>query len=83
MLELRPHCECCGTSLPPEATDALICSFECTFCRPCATGVLAGRCPNSGGELVTRPRRPPEHLARHPASTRRVVKDSGCAARAG
>ncbi len=24
----------------------MICSFECTFCRACAEGVLAGRCPN-------------------------------------
>ncbi|TIW26118.1 MAG: DUF1272 domain-containing protein, partial [Mesorhizobium sp.] len=32
MLELRPNCECCDKDLPPEATDALICTFECTFC---------------------------------------------------
>jgi hypothetical protein len=80
MLELRPNCECCGTSLPPESTAALICSFECTFCRACAEGVLHGRCPNCKGELVQRPRRPPERLADHPASTRRIVKASGCVA---
>ena len=79
MLELRPNCECCNIDLPPESTNALICSFECTFCRSCADGVLAGRCPNCGGELVTRPRRPAEKLVKYPASTQRVVKEEGCA----
>jgi hypothetical protein len=32
MLELRPGCECCDKDLPPDALDARICSFECTFC---------------------------------------------------
>ena len=35
MLQLRPNCECCDRDLPPESTDARICSFECTFCRFC------------------------------------------------
>ena len=35
MLELRPNCECCNRDLPAEAADAMICSFECTFCRDC------------------------------------------------
>ena len=78
MLELRPNCECCDRDLPPESTDALICSFECTYCRDCASGVLAGKCPNCGGELVTRPRRPAEKLLGNPASVKRVVKASGC-----
>lgn len=78
MLQLRPNCECCDRDLPPDAPDALICSFECTFCRACATEVLRGRCPNCGGELVPRPRRPAERLAKHPASTERVFKPAGC-----
>lgn len=78
MLELRPNCECCDRDLPPESTDALICSFECTYCRDCASGVLGGKCPNCGGELVARPRRPAEKLLRNPASTKRVVKAGGC-----
>lgn len=82
MLELRPNCECCDRDLPPESPEARICSFECTFCATCAGGVLAGRCPNCGGELVARPRRPAEKLARHPASTRRVLKPAGCGPRA-
>jgi hypothetical protein len=71
MLELRPGCECCDKDLPPDAA-ALICSFECTFCTECAEHVLMGKCPNCGGELVARPRRPAGKLATNPASTRRV-----------
>ncbi|NPC58464.1 DUF1272 domain-containing protein [Caenimonas soli] len=74
MLELRPNCECCNKDLPPESTEAMICSFECTFCETCATGPLAGACPNCGGELVRRPRRPASKLQKHPASTKRVFK---------
>lgn len=79
MLELRPNCECCDRDLPPESTDALICTFECTFCGSCAEGVLHGRCPNCGGELLNRPRRPADKLVKYPASTKRVLKPEGCA----
>ncbi len=72
MLQLRPNCECCDRDLPPESTEAMICSFECTFCRDCARKVLHGRCPNCGGELLRRPRRPAAKLARSPASIERV-----------
>jgi hypothetical protein len=77
MLKLKPSCECCDTDLPPESTDARICSFECTFCAHCAQTRLGGRCPNCGGELLQRPRRPAERLARFPASTERVFKPQG------
>lgn len=80
MLLLKPGCECCDKDLPPESTEARICSFECTFCVSCAEGVLGGRCPNCGGELVARPRRPAGKLARFPASTQRVHKPAGCQA---
>lgn len=79
MLELRPNCECCDRNLPPQARDAMICTFECTFCASCASEVLGGICPNCGGELVRRPIRPSDKLARFPASTRRVLKAGGCA----
>jgi hypothetical protein len=79
MLELRPNCECCDRDLPPASLDARICSFECTFCHECAEGVLGGRCPNCGGELVRRPIRPPDRLLRHPAATHRILKPEGCA----
>jgi hypothetical protein len=78
MLELRPSCECCDRDLPPQSSEARICSFECTFCSTCAEGVLRGKCPNCGGELVSRPRRPAEKLARNPASTVRVHHPAGC-----
>ncbi|MDT0358009.1 DUF1272 domain-containing protein [Herbaspirillum huttiense F1] len=78
MLELRPSCECCDKDLPPESTEARICSFECTFCSGCATEILKGKCPNCGGELVARPRRALEKLANNPASTERVFKRAGC-----
>lgn len=79
MLELRPGCECCDRDLPPDSGEARICSFECTFCASCAEEKLAGTCPNCGGELLPRPRRPLEKLAANPASTRRVLKPHGCA----
>lgn len=78
MLQLRPGCECCDTDLPPSSERARICSFECTFCIDCAEQVLGGRCPNCGGELVARPRRPEGKLEKFPASTQRVYKPHGC-----
>jgi hypothetical protein len=78
MLELRPNCECCDRDLPPDAPDAMICTFECTFCRDCAEKRLGGHCPNCGGNLVTRPIRPSSKLAKNPASTVRVLKPQGC-----
>ena len=71
MLALRPNCECCDKDLAPDAADAMICTFECTFCADCAANRLpGGRCPNCSGELVRRPVRPPAMLAKYPASTR-------------
>jgi hypothetical protein len=79
MLELRPGCECCDRDLPPDSTEAYICTYECTFCRDCAEKALKGTCPNCGGELLRRPRRPAEKLAKNPASTQRIFKPQGCA----
>jgi hypothetical protein len=78
MLQLRPNCECCDKDLPPDATDARICSFECTFCAVCAEETLHHRCPNCGGELLARPRRPADKLAKYPASVDRKLKQQGC-----
>jgi len=74
MLELRPNCECCDRDLPPDSGDARICTYECTFCVNCAEGVLKGVCPNCGGNFSPRPIRPAHMLAKHPASTKRVIK---------
>ena len=75
MLELRPTCEHCNRALPPESTEARICSFECTFCASCVRDVLLDVCPNCGGGFATRPIRPRRNLrgvndlGHHPAST--------------
>ncbi|MDM7830790.1 DUF1272 domain-containing protein [Cellulomonas edaphi] len=80
VLELRPNCECCDKDLPPTAPDAMICTFECTFCRRCVETTLRGICPNCGGDFAPRPIRPSGALARHPASTVRVLAPD-CAGR--
>jgi hypothetical protein len=58
MLQLRPTCEHCNTALPPESTEARICSYECTFCASCVDTVLSNVCPNCGGGFMPRPIRP-------------------------
>lgn len=58
MLELRPVCENCNKPLPPESTEARICSYECTFCADCVDQVLYNVCPNCGGGFQPRPIRP-------------------------
>jgi len=58
MLELRPTCEHCNKALPPDAIEARICSYECTFCAQCVDDVLGNVCPNCGGGFVPRPIRP-------------------------
>jgi hypothetical protein len=54
-LEMRTSCERCGRALAHDA-DAVICSFECTFCHACGEA-MDYVCPNCSGELVSRPRR--------------------------
>lgn len=78
MLQLRPNCECCDKDLPPDSDEAMICTFECTFCSPCVENTLQGRCPNCGGNFSRRPIRPAPLLAKYPASTQRVLKPGGC-----
>jgi hypothetical protein len=78
MLELRPTCEHCNKPLPPESTEAMICSFECTFCKSCVGNILENVCPNCGGGFTIRPHRPSRnlkdnnYLGVYPAST--IVK---------
>jgi uncharacterized protein len=77
-LELRPNCEYCDKDLPANATDARICSYECTFCAVCVETVLRNVCPNCGGGFTARPIRPAREwrpglsLAKRPASTKRA-----------
>ena|SRR5215467_5100479 len=77
-LELRPNCEYCDKDLPPDATDARICSYECTFCADCVETKLHNVCPNCGGGFEPRPIRPATEwqqglcVARRPPSKTRV-----------
>lgn len=80
MLEMRPGCECCDTDLPPTSTEAMICSFECTYCRNCARDVLDFWCPNCGGFLADRPSRAERLLEKYPAVKKRTF-NPGCAER--
>ncbi len=57
MLELKNKCERCENPLPQDSDQAMICSFECTFCAPCVNGPLKNTCPNCGGEFQRRPTR--------------------------
>jgi uncharacterized protein len=82
MLELRPNCELCDRDLPPDAADARICSYECTFCAGCVDGVLGNVCPNCGGGFEARPIRPRREwrdgtgLVHDPPGSRRRHSDS-------
>ena len=75
-LQLRPNCEYCDKDLPPNATEARICSYECTFCADCVENKLLNVCPNCGGGFVPRPIRPSQdrkggnYLGKYPASTK-------------
>jgi uncharacterized protein len=77
MLQLRPNCELCDRDLPPDAENARICSYECTFCSDCVEDVLRDVCPNCGGGFQPRPVRPARAwreatgLDHDPASTER------------
>ena len=74
MLEIRPNCEHCDKDLPNQSEEAVICTFECTFCEECATEVFKNVCPNCGGNFTKRPIRPKKLLEKYPASTVRVFK---------
>lgn len=74
MLEIRPSCEHCNKALPFDAEDAMICTFECTFCKDCVTKVLNEVCPNCGGDFTSRPIRPKGLLEKYPVSEKIVHK---------
>lgn len=79
MLELRPNCEFCDKDLPPESTEACICTYECTFCSSCVENLLHNVCPNCGGGFTSRPVRPGTarrenlSISNQPASNKRVL----------
>jgi hypothetical protein len=77
-LQLRLNCEYCDKDLPPNAMDARICSYECTFCAECVETKLHNVCPNCGGGFAPRPIRPAKEwrpgvcVAKHVPSDKRV-----------
>jgi uncharacterized protein len=73
MLLLKPNCECCNRDLPPSSSQAMICSFECTFCADCAERHFKKACPNCGGNFTPRPIRPVGKLDKFPAMSERVI----------
>lgn len=74
MLEIRPSCEHCNKALPFDSAEAMICTFECTFCRDCVTNVLKEVCPNCGGNFEQRAIRPEHLLQKYPVSELIVFK---------
>ena len=80
MLEIRPSCEHCNLSLPPNSGQAMVCSYECTFCKKCVDEVLQNICPNCGGGFCLRPVRPANNLngnnflGEHPATEQITYK---------
>lgn len=74
MLEIRPTCEHCNKLLPFDSKDAMICTFECTFCEECVETVLQQLCPNCGGNFTKRPTRPERLLDKYPVSEQIVHK---------
>ena len=74
MLEIRPSCEHCNYPLPNTSADAMICSFECTYCKKCAIDIFENVCPSCSGNFVERPIRPQRKIRSNPASTEIIFK---------
>ncbi|MBA2611064.1 MAG: DUF1272 domain-containing protein [Bacteroidetes bacterium] len=79
MLDIRPSCEHCDKALPNDSNEAMICTFECTFCADCVNTILQNVCPNCGGGFEKRPTRPSNCLTtncvtNYPVSTEKKFK---------
>ncbi len=74
MLEIRQCCENCGKNLPNDSNEAMICTYECTFCDTCVEHILENVCPNCGGGFEKRPTRPKSQLIKHPVRNDKVFK---------
>jgi len=57
-----------GNSLPNNSNEAMVCSFECTFCQKCVSTVLEDVCPNCRGTFKKRHIRHIKHLEKHPVN---------------
>ena len=73
-MELRISCENCDKALPNNSNEAMICTFDCTFCKDCVDEILKNVCPNCGGGFEKRPSRPIQHLEKHPLRKDRMHK---------
>ena len=74
MLEIRLSCEHCEKSLPNDSSEAMICTYECTYCKDCVDHLLMNVCPNCGGGFEKRPTRPINQLSKHPPRQDKVFK---------
>lgn len=74
MLEIRLSCENCDKALPNESEEAMICTFECTYCKDCVESTLMNVCPNCGGGFEKRPTRPKGLLGKFPPKEGKVLK---------
>lgn len=74
MLEIRLNCENCDKTLPNDSDEAMICSYECTFCKDCVENTLKNVCPNCGGGFEKRPTRPKDELIKYPPRKNKVLK---------
>jgi len=74
MLEIRPNCEHCGIDLPNTSTEAMICSFECTYCEECAIEIFKNVYPTCTGNFIKRPIRPSKMIEKHPASIKKIFE---------
>ena len=74
MLEIRPNCEHCNKELPYNSTEAMICSFECTYCKTCALEIFKNVCPSCSGNFVERPIRSSKMIQKYPASDKKIFK---------
>ena len=74
MLEIRPNCEHCNKILPNTSEEAMICSFECTYCKTCALELFENVCPSCGGNFTQRPIRPSAMIMKYPASKKEVLE---------
>lgn len=72
MIDYRPGCENCDKDLAVTSTEAMICAFECTFCRDCVTDVLHNVCPNCSGGFENRPVLVKKFAAKHLPTTTRI-----------
>jgi len=71
---MRISCEHCDKSLPNDSAEAMICTYECTFCSSCVEDILKNVCPNCGGGFQSRPSRPSGQLAKRPMRQDKIYK---------